>query len=208
MARPTTVKTLPRIVGVTGGARRRKGELKENTGAKTRKTKVKTLPQATIVPGGGETRGENEHKMERWHNPQSREGGWCLAENAYQKRTQNNVHHKGKKTKHTVLCYCVSSQLTLAAPRLGAEEGVGKTTKKNEHEKPTVPCLCLAARLPRPWPRTEWEGRRDGRKANRRAKGTTPGPTPSEGSVGQEKYKTHKPSGPVQSRKRHFRPCH
>ena len=68
--------------------------------------------------------------MERWHNPQSREGGRCLAENAHQKRKQNNVHHKGKETKHTVLCYCVSSQLTLAAPRLGAEEGVGRTTKK------------------------------------------------------------------------------
>ena len=68
--------------------------------------------------------------MERWHNPQSREGGRCQAENAYQKRKQNNVHHKGKKTKHTVLCYCVSSQLTLAAPRLGAEEDVGRTTKK------------------------------------------------------------------------------
>ena len=70
--------------------------------------------------------------MERWHNPQSREGGWCLAENAYQKRKQNNVHDKGKKTKHRVLCYCVSSQLTLATPRLGAEEGVGRTTKKKK----------------------------------------------------------------------------
>ena len=56
--------------------------------------------------------------------------GRCLAENAYQKRKQNNAHHKGKKTKHTVLRYCVSSQITLAAPRLGAEEGVGRTTKK------------------------------------------------------------------------------
>ena len=27
-----------------------------------------------------------------------------------------------------------------------------------EHEKPTVPCLILAARLPRPWPSTEWWG--------------------------------------------------
>ena len=27
--------------------------------------------------------------------------------------------------------------------------------KKNEHGKPTVPCLSLAARLPRPWPSTE-----------------------------------------------------
>ena len=100
------------------------------------------------------------------------------------------MHHKDKKTKHTVLCHRVSSQIILAVPRLGAEEGVGRTTKKNEHEKPTVPCLCLAPRLPRPWPRTEWGGRRDGRKANKRAEGTTPGPALSEGSVGQEKNKT------------------
>ena len=73
MARPITVKTLPRIVSVAGGGETKKGELKENTSAKTRKTKVKTLPQATIV-AGGETRGENPHKTERWHNPQSREG--------------------------------------------------------------------------------------------------------------------------------------
>ena len=53
MARPTTVKTLPRIVGVAGGGETKKGKLKDNTGAKTRKTKVKTLPQATIVAGGG-----------------------------------------------------------------------------------------------------------------------------------------------------------
>ena len=69
--------------------------------------------------------------MERWYNPQSRAGGRCLAENAYQKKKQNNVHHKGKKKKkHTVLSHCVSSQITLAAPRVGAEEGVGRTTKK------------------------------------------------------------------------------
>ena len=61
--------------------------------------------------------------------------GRCLAENAYQKRKQNNVHHKGKKTKHTVLCYCVSSQLTLAAARVGAEEGVGRTTKTKTNTK-------------------------------------------------------------------------
>ena len=85
MARPTTVKTHPRIVGVAGGGETKKGELKENTGAKTRKTKVKTLPQATIVAGAGETKGETQHEMERWHNPQSREEGRCRAENAYQK---------------------------------------------------------------------------------------------------------------------------
>ena len=54
-----------------GGGETKKGELKENTGAKTRKTKVKTLPQATIVARRGETK-------------------------------KNNVHHKEKKTKHTL----------------------------------------------------------------------------------------------------------
>ena len=66
----------------------------------------------------------------------------------YQKLKQDNVHQKEKTTKHTVLYHCVSRQITLAAPRLGAEEGVGGTTKKNEHEKPKVLCRCLAARLP------------------------------------------------------------
>ena len=56
MARPTAVKTLPRIVGVAGGSETKKDELKENTGAKTRETKVKTLPQATIVAGGRDKR--------------------------------------------------------------------------------------------------------------------------------------------------------
>ena len=55
MARPTTVKTLPRIGGVAGGETK-EGELKDNTGAKTRKTKVKTHPQATIAAGGRDKR--------------------------------------------------------------------------------------------------------------------------------------------------------
>ena len=104
MIRQTTVKNPPANRHRGGGAETKKGELKENTGAKARETTVKTLPQATIVAGGGETKGENQHEVERRHNPQSREGGRCLAENAYQKRKQNNVHHKEKDTKHTVLC--------------------------------------------------------------------------------------------------------
>ena len=44
MATPTTVKTLPRIVSVAGGGETKKGELKENTGAKTGETEVKTIP--------------------------------------------------------------------------------------------------------------------------------------------------------------------
>ena len=75
MVRPTTVKTLPPIVSVAEGGETKKGELKENTGAKTRETKAKTLPQATIVAWGVRQKGENQHEMERWHKPQSREGG-------------------------------------------------------------------------------------------------------------------------------------
>ena len=82
MARPTTVKTLLRTVSVAAGGETKQGELKKNTGAKTRETKVKTLRQAAIVAGEGKTKGENQHEMERWHNPQPREVGKCLAENA------------------------------------------------------------------------------------------------------------------------------
>ena len=52
MARQTTVKTLPRTVSVARGGETKKGELKENIGAKTEETNIKTLPQATIVEGG------------------------------------------------------------------------------------------------------------------------------------------------------------
>ena len=69
------------------------------------------------------------------------------------------THSREKRTKHPVLCHCVSSQIIRAAPRLGAEEGVGRTTKQNtKHEKPTVRYLSLAARLLKPWPSTEWWG--------------------------------------------------
>ena len=81
--RQTTVKKTPANRHRGGGAETKKGELKENTGAKTRETKVRTVPQATIVAGMGETKSENHHEMERWHNPQqSREGGKCLTEKA------------------------------------------------------------------------------------------------------------------------------
>ena len=49
------------------------------------------------------------------------------------------MHHEGKKTKYTVLSYCVSRQITLAASRLGAEEGVDRTTKKKRTRKTYSP---------------------------------------------------------------------
>ena len=38
--------------------------------------------------------------------------------------------------KNTVLCHSMSSQITLAAPWLGAEEGVGRTKKETNTTKP------------------------------------------------------------------------
>ena len=80
-----------------GGGETKKDELKENTGAKTRETKVKTLPQATIVAGGARQKAKTNTKLKGGtaHSPTR---GGCLAENTYQKRKQNNVHHKEGKT--------------------------------------------------------------------------------------------------------------
>ena len=128
MARPTTVKTLPRIVGVAGGRdeeRRIEGEHRRED----KENQSHNPPAGYRRGGGGETRGENQHEMERWHSPQSREGGVPSRKHISKEKT-NQRASQGRKTKHTVLCHCVSSQITLAAPRLGAEEGVGRTTKK------------------------------------------------------------------------------
>ena len=64
------------------GCETKKGELKENTGAKTRETKVKTLPQATIVAGGRDKKAKTNTKWKggTTHSPARR--GKCLAENA------------------------------------------------------------------------------------------------------------------------------
>ena len=89
-----------------GGGETKKGELKENTGAKTRKTKVKTLPQATIV-AGGETRGENQHKMKRWHNPQSREGGEVPSRKRISKeKTKQRASQRNEDKTYSLVLLC------------------------------------------------------------------------------------------------------
>ena len=92
----TIRQNLPRTASVAGGAKRKrrygktnyrqnppayrrrggegetkKGELKENTGAKTRKTNVKTLSQATIVAGGArqEAKTNTKWKGGTTHSP-------------------------------------------------------------------------------------------------------------------------------------------
>ena len=161
--RQTIRQNLPRTVSVAAGARRKrrygktnhrqnppayrrrggggetkKGELKENTGAKPRKTKVKTLPQATIVAGGARQEAKTNIKWKGGtiHSP-ARGRGVPSRKRISKEKTKQRAS-QGKRTKHTVLCYCVSSQITLAASRLGGEEGVGRTTKKNEHKRASV----------------------------------------------------------------------
>ena len=73
MMRQTTAKNLPRTVTVAG-EREEERRIEGDAGATTTATNVKTLPQAIIV-AGVETKRRNQREMERWHNPQSREGG-------------------------------------------------------------------------------------------------------------------------------------
>ena len=113
------------------------------------------------------------------HSPAA--GGRCLAENAYQNRKQNNVLHKGKKTKHTALRHCVSSQITLVAPRLGAEEGVGRTTSKTNTKNPQPRAYVSRPDYPDHGPVLSGGGRRDGRKANRQVSRDHPGPSTERG---------------------------
>ena len=98
--RQTTCQNLPRTASVARGARRkgRYGETnhrqnppayRQRGGGEARRRKangMRTQARRQGKPkskpsrgyhrgGGGETKGENQHEMERWHNPQSCEGG-------------------------------------------------------------------------------------------------------------------------------------
>ena len=106
MARPTTVKTLPVWSAWRVGDEKKKGELKENTVANTTEIDVRKLPLATIVAGGCETKGENQHEMERWHNPQSREGGKCLAEITQQRENKRTYITKKEDKPYSPVPLC------------------------------------------------------------------------------------------------------
>ena len=133
MMRQTTVKNLPRAAPA-GGGKTKKCNLKENAGATTRETNVKTPSAGRHRGRGSRRKGENQHEMERWHNPQSREEGTRLVENVWERENKIACITKKIRQKHTVLFHGKSSQITLAASRLGAEEGVGRTEKRSEYE--------------------------------------------------------------------------
>ena len=180
MARPPTVKTLSRIIGVAGGGD--EGRRIEGQHRRRRQGKPKSKPSRRLPSWRGGRQEAKTHTKRKGGTTHSPARGKVPSRTRISKEKTKQRAPKRKETKHTVLCYCVSSQLTLAAPRLGAEEGVGRTAKKeNEHEKPTVPCLSLAARLPGPWPSTERGVGRTGEKANKQTKETTPGPALSGG---------------------------
>ena len=105
--RQTTVKNIPRTASVAGGARgtrrydkanhrqkplayrqrggERRDEERRIEGEHRRydKGNQRQNPPAGHHRGVGARRKvENQHEMERWHNPQSREGGKSLAQNA------------------------------------------------------------------------------------------------------------------------------
>ena len=70
-----------RVPSAWRGGESRKGELKENTGAKGRETNIKTLPQATIVAGGGETKRRKPTRKWKGGKPTVASGGERLAGN-------------------------------------------------------------------------------------------------------------------------------
>ena len=121
-----------------GGGETKKDKLKANTGAKTKETKLKPSRRLPSWRGGRDKR-RKPTRNGKVAQPTVPRGGEVPSRKRVAERKQNNVHHKEKKTKHTVLCHCVSSQITLPAPRLGAEEGVGGTTKKKRKRKNNSP---------------------------------------------------------------------
>ena len=91
MARPTTVKTLPRIVGVAGGRDEHRREDKEN--------QSQNPPAGYHRGGGGKTRDENQHKMEGGtiHSP-ARGGRANLKTHLKEKTKQRASQRKEDKT--------------------------------------------------------------------------------------------------------------
>ena len=117
-----------------GGVRDEEGRIEVEHRREDKGNQTKPLPQATIVSGGARQKAKTNTKWKGGPTHSPARGGKVPSRKRISKEKTKQRASQGKKTKHTVLCHCVSSQITLAAPRLGAEEGVGRTTKKNAHE--------------------------------------------------------------------------
>ena len=108
-----------------------------NTGANTRE-KLCEKPPAGHRRGGGSDEETTNTWDGRWLHLQPRGGGKCLAEKTKVEQIQ---HKKTIKRWHTdpyiALYHVTREQGTLVAPRLWAEEGVGRA-KLNNDEKVTA----------------------------------------------------------------------
>ena len=71
-----------------GGGRDEERRIKVQHRREDKGNQSQTPPTGYHHDGGGETNDGNQHEMERWHNPQSREGGRCLAENAIKRENK------------------------------------------------------------------------------------------------------------------------
>ena len=81
--------------------------------------------------------------------------------------------------------------------RRRASAGRKQTKKKTKKRQTYSPVPQLAARLPRPWPSTEWggsAGQEKRKEANKQTKGTTPGPALS-GGIGRTREKKRRNEG-------------
>ena len=89
-------------------------------------------------------------------SPTAPRGGEVFSRNIIE-----NTQHNKTKTYYTdpyiAPHHVTREQGTLVAPRLWADEGVGRANL-NEHEKTDSPAPQIATRLPRPWPDTERRG--------------------------------------------------
>ena len=88
--RQTIRQNLPRTASVAGGVETKKALWQDQPPSKSPRDEERRVevehrredkgnlsqnpPAGYHRGGGGETRGEKQHEMERWHNPQSREG--------------------------------------------------------------------------------------------------------------------------------------
>ena len=130
-ARRTTVVTLPRMVGVAGG-RDEEGRI-EGEHRREDKENQSQNPPAGYHRGGGETKGENQHEMERWHNPWSREGGEVPSRKRIAERKQKT--RITKKIKEDIMSCATVCLARLLWPPPGSELGRASAGRQKEKNK-------------------------------------------------------------------------
>ena len=150
-------QNLPRTASAAAGARRKRRygkkshrqnppayrqrggggrvEEKRTRGAHRREDKGNQSqnPPAGYHRGGGETKGENQHEMERWHNPWSREGGEVPSRKRIAERKQKT--RITKKIKEDIMSCATVCLARLLWPPPGSELGRASAGRQKEKNK-------------------------------------------------------------------------